>query len=263
MLQVKELSVKFGDYTLLSNVSFSLEKGCWLMVAGPNGAGKSTLIHALAGTIPYKGDIHFLGKPQKSLTPRKQAKIVGVLSQHHSVNYSFTVEEVVRLGRYCHTPKLSFSANNQDDRKVVEALKMTDIWELRHHSVLRLSGGELQRVFLAQVFAQEPSILLLDEPTNHLDIGYQSKLFPLIQQWLEQGERAVLSVVHDLGLARCFGNQALLLNNGQILACGKKEQVFSSKHLEQAYGIPVEKWMQKIYEPWNTSVKNFSAQESL
>ena len=68
MLQVKELSVKFGDYTLLSNVSFSLEKGCWLMVAGPNGAGKSTLIHALAGTIPYEGDIHFLGKPQKSLT---------------------------------------------------------------------------------------------------------------------------------------------------------------------------------------------------
>lgn len=253
MLEVKNLSVKIGDFPLLSDISFSLQKGCWLMVAGPNGAGKSTLISALAGTLPYKGEICYMGIPQKSLPPRKRAQMVGVLSQHHSVNYSFTVEEVVRLGRYCHAPKIFSQKSGSDEKMVEEALKMTGMWDLRHQSVLRISGGELQRVFLAQVFAQEPSILLLDEPTNHLDIGYQSQLFPMIQSWMEQGDRAVLSVVHDLSLARCFGNQALLLHHGKILESGEKAKVFSPQNLQKAYGIDVEKWMEKLYEPWKTS----------
>lgn len=250
MIEVTQLQVQIDTLTLLSNVSFHLSPGQWLMVAGPNGAGKSTLIHALSGTVPYSGEVRLMGTPRQLLSSKQQAKIIGVLSQQHSVNYSFTVEEVVRLGRYCHAPKIFSNKNTDDQEKVRQALEMTGMWGQRQQSVLSLSGGELQRVFLAQIFAQEPSILLLDEPTNHLDIGYQSQLFPMIQNWLEPKKRAVLSVVHDLCLARRYGNQALLLHQGHVLAYGKKEDVFSSLHLNAAYGIPVEEWMRQLYEPW-------------
>lgn len=254
MIEVKQLQVQIENLTLLSNVSFHLPQGCWLMVVGPNGAGKSTLIHALSGTVDYRGEIRYLGTPRQLLSPKQQAKIIGVLSQQHSVNYSFSVEEVVRLGRYCHSPRLFSNKKGDEEEKIRQALEMTGMWGQRQQSVLSLSGGELQRVFLAQTFAQEPSILLLDEPTNHLDIGYQSQLFPMIQTWLEEGKRAVLSVVHDLCLARRYGNQALLLHQGHVLAYGKKDEVFSPIHLNTAYGIPVEEWMRQLYEPWQKTI---------
>ena len=250
MLEAEHLSVQIGAYTLLSEISFSLTPGQWLMVAGPNGAGKSTLISALSGGIGYTGSIRLEGEDLRAVSPRSRARKLGVLAQQHDVSYSFSVEEVVALGRYSHAPGLFSKGDGANGAKVEEALRLTGLLDRRKQSVLTISGGELQRVFLAQLFAQEPSILLLDEPTNHLDIGYQAQLFPLIEEWRTCGVRAVLSVVHDLGLARRYGDSALLLHQGRMLAMGSKEEVFSPAALSAAYGIDVGAWMREIYRPW-------------
>lgn len=252
MLEAQALSVHIGTLTLLRDVSFVLPQGGWLMVAGPNGAGKSTLIGALSQALSYEGRVLLEGKPLETLSARARARALGVLAQQHEVSYPFTVEEVVRLGRYAHAPSLFSKNDGQDDEKVETALRLTGMLERRAQSVLTISGGELQRVFLAQLFAQEPSVLLLDEPTNHLDIRYQALLFPLISEWLSEGRRAVLSVVHDLSLARKYGDLALLLQEGRVVACGKKETVFTPDALNTAYEMDVAAWMRALYAPWQT-----------
>ena len=120
----------------------------------------------------------------------------------------------------------------------------------RHQSALTLSGGELQRTFLAQVFAQDPRLLLLDEPTNHLDLIYQKQVFSLISDWIKTPGRAVVSVVHDLSLAKAFGTHALLMDHGQGLACGAAAEVLSPARLDPVYGMDVAAWMQKMLSQW-------------
>ena len=131
-----------------------------------------------------------------------------------------------------------------------QALSLTGLTELAGQSVLTLSGGELQRTFLAQLFAQNPKLLILDEPTNHLDLVYQKQIFALIQQWLKDSGRAVISVVHDLSLARAYGTHALLLDKSKAICYGTVGEVFQSELLNKAYGMDVRQWMQTMLGQW-------------
>ena len=249
MLKVENLSVSYGDLTILDNVSFDLRAGEWLMIIGPNGAGKSTLINAVTGGAPTRGRVFFEGKDTRTMKPHELARGVGVLSQSHFVGYSFTVEEVVRLGRYAYAPSI-FSHHGGEEQAVLAALEQTGLYEQRHQSVLTLSGGELQRTFLAQTFCQNPRLLLLDEPTNHLDLVYQKQVFELIQDWLKDEDRAVISVVHDLSLARAYGTRALLLDKGRVAADGTMDEVFSDEVLNRVYCMDVKAWMTQMLAQW-------------
>ena len=133
---------------------------------------------------------------------------------------------------------------------VKEALERTGLTELRHRSVLTLSGGELQRAFLAQAFAQSPRLLLLDEPTNHLDLIYQKQIFALIGDWLQTPGRAVVSVVHDLSLAKAYGTKGLLLDGGREAACGDIEAATRPEALNAVYGMDVAEWMRGLLGQW-------------
>jgi len=249
MLQVENLSVSYGDLTILKDVSFDLAPGEWLMIVGPNGAGKSTLINAVTGGAPARGSVFFEGKNARTMKAHELARNIGVLSQNHFVGYAFSVEEVVRLGRYAYAPTI-FSRHSGEEDAVRQALEQTGLWAQRHQSVLTLSGGELQRTFLAQTFCQDPKLLLLDEPTNHLDLVYQKQVFELIQNWLRGQDRAVISVVHDLSLARAYGTRALLLDKGQVVADGPMDQVFSDDVLNRVYRMDVRAWMTRLLAQW-------------
>ncbi len=249
MLQVENLSVSYGDLTILKDVSFDLAPGEWLMIVGPNGAGKSTLINAVTGGAPARGSVFFEGKNARTMKAHELARNIGVLAQNHFVGYAFSVEEVVRLGRYAYAPTI-FSRHSGEEDAVRQALEQTGLWEQRHQSVLTLSGGELQRTFLAQTFCQDPKLLLLDEPTNHLDLVYQKQVFELIQNWLRGQDRAVISVVHDLSLARAYGTRALLLDKGQVVADGPMDQVFSDDVLNRVYRMDVRAWMIRLLAQW-------------
>ncbi len=254
MLDVRNLTVKYGDFTALSDVSFHVNEGEWLMLVGPNGAGKSTAVNALSGGVSYEGTIEYNGRDMKTYRPRDLARYVGVLSQSHSVGYSFTVREVVGLGRYSHSPSF-FKRSGDDERFVGEALEITGLTELADHSILTLSGGELQRTFLAQLFAQDPRILLLDEPSNHLDLVYQKQIFELVRDWLKEKERCVISVVHDLSLALAYGSSGLLLDHGKEKAYGAMSEVFSPDRINSVYGMDVREWMEKLHSNWKIGSK--------
>ncbi|MGI6404446.1 MAG: ABC transporter ATP-binding protein [Oscillospiraceae bacterium] len=258
MLQVEQLTVRYGPLTIVDKLSFALEEGSWLMVVGPNGAGKSTLVGAISQSIHYTGKISFQGRDLAAFKPREIAKSLGVLMQSHHVGYGFTVEEIVRLGRYAYGEGL-MTGGKEDEKKVAEALSLTGLEDLRRQKVTTLSGGELQRTFLAQVLAQDPRLLILDEPTNHLDLPYQKQVFELIGRWVRQPGRGVLSVVHDLSLAGAYGTHALLMEKGRKVAAGTVEQVLTAQHLRQAYGMDVHRWMCSLLGQWEEPSGKHSA----
>ena len=250
MLRANHITVRYGEHTVVNDVSFHLTQGQWLMLAGPNGAGKSTLIEAIARGVPYTGVIEWEGQDVRAMKVTRLARCIGVLSQKNAVGYAYSVEEVVGLGRYAYRSGFLSGRRGEDRDRVNEALAMTGLTGLRHASMLTLSGGETQRAFLAQVFAQDPRVLILDEPTNHLDLNYQQQIFSLIQEWLRQPGRAVLSVVHDLSLARRYGTHALLLDGGQCVARGPIEAVMTPEHLNRVYGMDVAAWMRGLLGQW-------------
>lgn len=250
MLHVSHLTVAYGDHVVVRDVSLDLAQGQWLMLVGPNGAGKSTLLRAVSQGIPSTGEIRLMGQDVRTIRPQQLARQLGLLSQHNSVGYAYTVEEVVSLGRYAHTRGLFSHRDSHGSAAIEHALEVTGLTALRHASVLTLSGGELQRTFLAQIFAQEPQLLLLDEPANHLDLIYQKQLFELIAQWLKTPGRAVLSVVHDLSLARRYGSHALLMHQGECVSQGDVRHVLTRSHLQSVYQMDVYQWMQQLLSPW-------------
>ena len=250
MLKAENITVRYGEHTVVDQLSFHLQEGQWLMLAGPNGAGKSTLIETISQGVSYTGSIQLDGRDIRRFKPSQLARRIGVLAQKNTVGYAYTVEEVVGLGRYAHTAGFLSARDDDGKDRVEQALEMTGLKELRRSNVLTLSGGELQRTFLAQVFAQDPQILILDEPANHLDLVYQKHIFSLIQEWLRQPGRAVISVVHDLSLARKYGTHAVLMNRGKCVAQGITAEVLTPERLHTVYDMDVYQWMRDLLGQW-------------
>ena len=153
--------------------------------------------------------------------------------------------------QYAFKKGLLRGSDEEKETLVDKALEMTGLTDLQDQSVLQLSGGELQRTFLAQLFAQDPDILILDEPSNHLDLIYQKQIFALINDWLKQEGRAVVSVVHDLSLAKAYGSSAMMLRSGHVIAAGPAADVFSREALQEAYLMDVYEWMRSMLGQWS------------
>ena len=250
MLSAEHLTVRYGEKTALKDLSLRVDAGEWWTVVGPNGAGKSTLAGALGRTVPYEGKVTLHGKDIREITPQAYARKVGILSQNHAGVYGFTVEEVVSLGRYARYQGFLRRGDPEGAEMISRALAATGLTDLRKRNMLTLSGGEQQRVFLAQVLCQDPEILILDEPANHLDLPFQQELFSLIGEWLKTPGRAVITVMHDLSLARKFGSHALLMDRGCCTVQGKVSEVLTPEALQDAYGMDIYGWIRSLLMQW-------------
>ena len=250
MLKAEHLTVRYGEKTAVEDLSLHVREGEWWVVVGPNGAGKSTLAGALGRTVPYEGTVTLKGKDIRQIPAQAYAREVGVLSQNHAAVYGFTVEEVVSLGRYARHTGFLRKGDPGGAEMIGGALAAAGLSDMRKRNMLTLSGGERQRVFLAQVLCQDPEILILDEPANHLDLPFQTELFTLISGWLKTPGRAVITVMHDLSLAKRYGTHALLLDRGQSTAQGKASEVLTPENLQNVYGMDVYGWMREMLNQW-------------
>lgn len=242
LLSVRDLRYTYpranGDRPFsLSNVTFSLETSDLLGILGPNGAGKSTLLRLLNKTLsPSGGEVCLDGTPLSALSQTDVARRAAWVPQELDSLFVLTVEEMVRLGRYCRTGAWG-RLSMEDHREVDRALEETDLTGLRHRPVTRLSGGERRRVLLARALAQEPKVLLLDEPTAHLDPGHQSELVAVINALRRERGLAVVAILHDVNLALAWCRTVLLLKNGVVHAQGPAESVLTADHLRAVYGV--------------------------
>ena len=250
LLEGKSIEVTLGSRLILENVDITLKENDLMMIVGPNGSGKTTLVRALLGQIRHKGQVSFLAQERQNYERSELARIVGVLTQSNIAEYAYQAEEVVALGRYAHRQGF-FSDLNKTDRQAIDlAMQQTRTEHLKKRSITSLSGGEMQRINLAKVLAQEPQILILDEPTNHLDIEHQLEIFSIIKEWSKQPDHAVLAIVHDLNLVFAFASSSLLLHEGRVFATGKPDDVLSSHNLQGVYNVDLVSWMRNLLAHW-------------
>lgn len=236
MLQVENISGGYDYKIIVKNVSFEVGKGEMLGILGPNGSGKSTLLKVISGILHMEsGNVLIDGKSLESYSSKELAKKMAVLPQLHSHAFSHSVRDTIALGRYPHQSGLFSSWSVKDEVAVVEAMKLTAMERYEHQMLDLLSGGEQQRVFVAQALAQQAPILLLDEPTNHLDIAHQKQLLDTIKtQAIEKGI-TIISVFHDINLASLYCDRLLLMDQGEVKVIGAPHEVVKKDQIETVY----------------------------
>lgn len=223
---------------ILEAVDLAIAPGTWTAVLGPNGAGKTTLLRALAGTAALSAGEVRLGDRSIAAIPRREvAQVLAVVPQDVPEAPGYTVAEVVAMGRAPH--HRPWARPSKEDEAIVEsAMRRCRVDALADRELATLSGGERRRALVAQALAQRPAVLLLDEPAAFLDLPGATALFDLLAEEVTAG-MAVVTVVHDLGLALRYAGQALLLAAGRVVAQGAIEDVLAEARLGEAFGVPV------------------------
>jgi len=240
MLSAEHLDVSYGSRLVLKQIDLQLPAGEVLGVIGRNGAGKSTLVRALSGILPLNsGQVRVNGQNILQLSPLERARQIAVVSQIGSLPPAFSGWEVVLLGR---TPHLNWlgQATRHDRDIAVEAMQFTETTHLAGRRVGELSGGERQRLMLARALAQDTPILLMDEPTNHLDLHHQINLLDKLRQLASEQHLAVLVTLHDINLVARFTDRVMLLDEGEVKACGTPAEVLSAELLSLTYKTPLQ-----------------------
>ena len=255
ILSVKEVYGGYENIQILHGISFDVFQGEKICILGQNGCGKTTLLRAIANMIPFQGEVVACGLSVKKAKRLEVAKTISLMTQMHSLYFSYTVYETVMMGRYAYQKGIFFSSNEEDKKIVEESLKQTKAWEFRDRLLTELSGGQLQRVMLARVLAQSPNIILLDEPTNHLDLKYQIELMEYLNEWVKKGERCVISVLHDMNLAINFSDKIFLMQEGRGVKYTSVQE-FPLSILNEVYGIDIGAYMKTSLKKWDTLEKN-------
>ena len=218
------LHVALGGRTILHDLHFTVEPGSWVALVGPNGSGKTTLLRALGGLLPYSGALMLDEQTLDSWKPRDLARRLAFVRQSPTLAFDFSVEEFVLLGRAPHHGWLEgFSAT--DRAYVRTALAELDLESFADRSLDTLSGGEQQRVQLAQALAQEAGVLLLDEPTAHLDVHHQFDGMDRVATL--DPPRTVIAAFHDLAFAARYADRILVLDAGRLVADGSPPDVLT------------------------------------
>ena len=236
MLETNRLSVRYGTKTIVDSLSFSVSEGQWLMIVGPNGAGKSTALSAITQGAPYTGSVLFEGQDVKKMKSARRAQAIGVLSQNHFVGYGFTVEEVVRLGRFAYSGGLLGRSQTEDAKHVEHALTLTGMQDKRQQSVLTLSGGELQRVLLALALEPMPNMLILDEPLSGVDVEGMELLMDMLDEIRKTYDLSILMTTHDFSMLGRYADRVVLLRE-KILCKGTPLEVLNSDEFAQAFHL--------------------------
>lgn len=237
IIEIKNITVKYGDYEVLRDISFNIKRGEFTSIIGPNGAGKSTVLKAVMKNIDLaSGDISIKGKSIKEMSHKEKACIIGFVPQEFSISFDFTVYDIVAMGR---NPYLSkFKKSKYDDSKIIEeCLKKTNTYEFKDKYFNSLSGGEKQRVIIARALAQQPEILILDEATSSLDIHHQLDILELIHSLNREEGLSVVTIMHDLNLASRFSDKIVLLSKNGIIKQGKPSEVIDENVLKSVYDM--------------------------
>jgi iron complex transport system ATP-binding protein len=234
--RIRGLEAGLDGRPVLGPLDLTIQRGAFVGVLGPNGSGKTTLLRVLTGAVkPTAGETLLFDKPTSSYRAAELAQLVGVVPQQFSLDFSFTIGEMVAMGRYAHG---GHSEAAEEDQAVAAALAATGLSDLADRPVTRLSGGERQRALIAQTLAQETPVLLLDEPLNNLDLNHQLEIMQLLSR-LHASGRTIVVVLHDLNIAAQYCERLVLLDKGRIAADGTANEILDPAVILEVFRVRV------------------------
>ncbi len=238
-LAYHNVSFSYGERAVLRRISFSMDKGEILGILGPNGAGKTTILKCLLKTVSIKeGTINLFNKALTHYSQMEASRLISYVPQEINIPFSFSVSEVIMMGRYPH--KSPISIEGDAERCLVEkTLLQIEGQSLAHRPFNELSGGEKQRILLARAMVQDTPLMLLDEPTSNLDIKNITMLLKILQERRNNTGQSILFVTHDLNFCASLADKAVLLKDGDILATGKPKDVLTPDNLRRLYETDV------------------------
>ncbi len=230
LYRLSAVQVELSGNPVLGPLDLTLQPGSFVGIVGPNGSGKTTLLRTLTGAVrPVQGEILLNERPLDRYHTLDMARQVGVVPQTFTLDFSFTVEEMVAMGRYARSRPLRGHSGpahdaSPDEDPVAAALRATGLTELAGRPVTQLSGGERQRALIAQTLAQDTPTILLDEPLNNLDLNHQLEIMQLLRALHSRG-RTIVVVLHDLNMAAQYCDELLLVDHGLLVARGNPTEV--------------------------------------
>lgn len=236
MIQVRNLTKKYGNKTVVDNVSLTLSKGKLTSLIGPNGAGKSTVLSMVSRLMqPNEGQVLIEGKEVGSWDQKELAKKLSILKQSNHINMRLTIRELVSFGRFPHS---GGNLTKEDEQQIDEALGYMQLKDLEHRYLDELSGGQRQRAYIAMVIAQNSEYILLDEPLNNLDMKHAAEIMKTLRKLVDELGKTVIIVIHDINFASCYSDYIVALKDGVIANEGKTEELIQQEILEEIYEMP-------------------------
>ncbi|OLD09453.1 MAG: hypothetical protein AUI95_00835 [Crenarchaeota archaeon 13_1_40CM_3_52_4] len=235
IVSVRNLTVGYPDITVWREASFTIKRGEFVAIIGPNGAGKTTLFRLILGLQqPLGGNIEIF-----NAKPKRGNPLIGYVPQRHLIDSETNIESL-ELVRLAYSGKQwGFSLSPQDREAAFGAMKDVGAEELAHRSLNILSGGELQRIFLAEALVSSPQLLLLDEPLSNLDLKREKDLVQLVNNIVRSRNVTALLIAHNINPLLPFLDRVIFIANGKV-ATGRPEEVLTSESLTALYGVPVE-----------------------
>lgn len=233
MIELKQVSQAYGTQDILKNVSLKIKEKRITALVGANGAGKTTLLNVAANLIPAKsGQVLLDGRDICQMETIEIARKIAILKQTQHLSMRITVQELVAFGRYPHSKGRLKSA---DETKIREAIAYMDLENIKEKFIDELSGGQRQRAYIAMILAQDTRYVFLDEPLNNLDIKYSVEMMTILQKLVQELDKTVIIVLHDINFAAAFADEIVAMKGGEIIREGPAESIIDGETLNDVF----------------------------
>ena len=234
-MKIKSLNKFYGDKQVVKEVNFKLPRGKVISLIGPNGAGKSTVLNIITRLIAQdSGDVFFEEKELKQWKSKELAKKLAILTQQNNITMKLTVKELVSFGRF---PYSGSNLTKEDHDMVDMAIDYMEMQEFSNRFIDELSGGQLQRAYIAMVIAQDTDFIFLDEPTNNLDIYHSSNMMKLVRKLSEELGKTVILVLHEINFASVYSDYIGAFKDGELFKFGEVKDVMTKENLKSLYNV--------------------------
>ncbi|MBD5640254.1 ABC transporter ATP-binding protein [Clostridium botulinum] len=232
-LKLEGIKYDIGSKELLRGIDLNVEKNHFVGLIGPNGCGKTTLLKNIYRYLtPKEGSVYIDDKNIYGMKNKELSKLMAVVMQEHSLEFDFSVKEIVTMGRFSSNNRFA-SVDANDEKLIEKALENVGLEEYEDRSFLSLSGGEKQRVMIAMALCQNTELIVLDEPTNHLDIKYQLQIIHMLRHL----DITTFTTLHDMNMAATFCDYIYVMKNGSIVAKGSVEKVFTEEMFREVFEV--------------------------
>ena len=236
-MKIESLSKSFGKKPILKEIDLTIQKGKLTAFIGPNGAGKSTLLACMSRLIDAEsGHIYLEGQELKAFKSRELAKKLAILKQMNHLNMQISVRELIAFGRF---PYSKGQLTQTDKAKIQTSIEQLGMQDLADENIQNLSGGQLQRAYIAMILAQDTDYILLDEPLNNLDMNFALQMMQLLQSLVRDYGKTVVIVLHDINFASSFADDIVAMKSGAIFAHDETAKIINEPVLNALYDMTI------------------------